>query len=604
MPDVETNELTYDEIISLLQYGDITVDEARRLVNPAEKERLETLLKYLQPAHPATTGVQQPPDKNVDDWGYRIGEVIQEGEIDGRPARLIYEGSGYGRLYVYQEAFGDIPAGYYPQPGASARPIEKRVPKAADTYNRLPKEEVPEGWTNIGGNFYRAAPEKGEATGAVYLAQVNETTGRWFWQKIKDAIKAPKAGYYETPQEALAANPAAGEEDLKHDDNGYYILPKKAEVPTKWPAGYKPGDIVKEPVSGVYGQYIDDGTGTGNIRFVATTQPTQPTAPTTPPVRGNGKAPDNQPLGDIRKRPDGSTYYYILDANNNAVVADVTPATDLTPLQRAQKQDADAKWVMDRAFANAQAAEALRSQRAQAAETRGWEMSQASLADVRQRERDAATMAWNQQQARATQEQEATRVAEDKRRYGASLQANPLSWVESNVYNQTTPAVQPWMIPLSEGRYSMADVGKSVYPAPELPESMFTMNEGQLSEISPGLQERMTPEQSNIIRAQRIAGMGGEGINPALKATATSAPLTSRELMDLSVWQQDLRGSQALPALSTPSAQAWARMGPTERAMYGSYEKARTGIPYEDLKNRLWATTTPGQGGGGVRRRY
>jgi len=48
-----------------------------------------------------------------------------------------------------------------------------------------------------------------------------------------------------------------------------------------------------------------------------------------------------------------------------------------------------------------------------------------------------------------------------------------------------------------------------------------------------------------------------------------------------------------MPALTRPSAQYQARMGPTGLEQYLGYKQARTSAPAEETLNRLWSTAPP-----------
>ena len=56
-----------------------------------------------------------------------------------------------------------------------------------------------------------------------------------------------------------------------------------------------------------------------------------------------------------------------------------------------------------------------------------------------------------------------------------------------------------------------------------------------------------------------------------------------------------------MPALTRPSRQYQARMGPTALQQYGAYTQARTGVTPEELQFRLWSMAPPGGGFGGLR---
>jgi len=58
---------------------------------------------------------------------------------------------------------------------------------------------------------------------------------------------------------------------------------------------------------------------------------------------------------------------------------------------------------------------------------------------------------------------------------------------------------------------------------------------------------------------------------------------------------------QELPELKTPSAQYLARLTPSQLQQYYAYIRARTGMTPEDIQAKLWGTTAPGGGYGGLR---
>jgi len=58
---------------------------------------------------------------------------------------------------------------------------------------------------------------------------------------------------------------------------------------------------------------------------------------------------------------------------------------------------------------------------------------------------------------------------------------------------------------------------------------------------------------------------------------------------------------QELPELKTPSAQYLARLTPSQLQQYYAYIRARTGMTPEDVQAKLWGTTAPGGGYGGLR---
>ena len=61
------------------------------------------------------------------------------------------------------------------------------------------------------------------------------------------------------------------------------------------------------------------------------------------------------------------------------------------------------------------------------------------------------------------------------------------------------------------------------------------------------------------------------------------------------------QGGTAMPELSTPGSQLWARMGPTAQQQYLGYQQAQQGIRPEEQMFRLGAQAAPGGGGAGLR---
>ena len=130
----------------------------------------------------------------------------------------------------------------------------------------------------------------------------------------------------------------------------------------------------------------------------------------------------------------------------------------------------------------------------------------------------------------------------------AQLAAQPVSWLEHAALSGQTPVVQPWMIPLMR-------------PGQNL----------QVGQPIPGFQPSLpggAVEQGGFI-----------------PGTATPSPL----------------GTQFanLPELRRPSAQLFARMGPTAQQQFLGFRQARTGIPPQETLFRQRQTGPPGSSGGG-----
>ena len=149
---------------------------------------------------------------------------------------------------------------------------------------------------------------------------------------------------------------------------------------------------------------------------------------------------------------------------------------------------------------------------------------------------------------RLEQEQFQLQLTADREERLAQLAAQPISWLQHAALSGQTPVVQPWMIPLMRP-------GQNLQVGQPLP--------GFQAELPGGAIER-----------------GG-----FLPGTATPSPL----------------GTQFanLPELRRPSAQLFARMGPTAQQQFLGFRQARTGIPPQETLFRQRQTGPPGSGGGG-----
>ena len=130
----------------------------------------------------------------------------------------------------------------------------------------------------------------------------------------------------------------------------------------------------------------------------------------------------------------------------------------------------------------------------------------------------------------------------------AQLAAQPISWLQHAALSGQTPVVQPWMIPLMR-------------PGQNL----------QVGQPIPGFQPALpggAVEQGGF-----------------LPGTATPAPVGST--------------FANLPELRRPSAQLFARMGPTAQQQFLGFRQARTGIPPQETLFRQRQTGPPGTPGGG-----
>ncbi len=149
---------------------------------------------------------------------------------------------------------------------------------------------------------------------------------------------------------------------------------------------------------------------------------------------------------------------------------------------------------------------------------------------------------------RLEQEQFQLELAGEREERLAQLAAQPISWLQHAALSGQQPVVQPWMIPLMR-------------PGQNL----------QVGQPIPGFQPSLPGgaiEQGGF-----------------LPGTATPAPV----------------GNQFanLPELRRPSAQLFARMGPTAQQQFLGFRQARTGIPPQETLFRQRQTGPPGSSGGG-----
>ena len=153
-----------------------------------------------------------------------------------------------------------------------------------------------------------------------------------------------------------------------------------------------------------------------------------------------------------------------------------------------------------------------------------------------QREQLAATQAFQQQQLTGQREERL-----------AQLATQPISWLQHAALSGQTPVVQQWMIPLMR-------------PGQNL----------QVGQPLPGFQP---------------GAPGGAQQGGFIPGTATPSPL----------------GTQFanLPELRRPSAQLFARMGPTAQQQFLGFRQARTGIPPQETLFRQRQSGPPGAGRGG-----
>ncbi len=147
----------------------------------------------------------------------------------------------------------------------------------------------------------------------------------------------------------------------------------------------------------------------------------------------------------------------------------------------------------------------------------------------------------------ATADQFQQQLAGQREERLAQLAAQPISWLQHAALSGQTPVVQPWMIPLMR-------------PGQNL----------QVGQPIPGFQP---------------GAPGGAQQGGFVPGTATPQPLGTQ--------------FSNLPELRRPSAQLFARMGPTEQQQYLGFRQAGTGIPPQETLFRQRQTGPPGSGGGG-----
>ena len=147
---------------------------------------------------------------------------------------------------------------------------------------------------------------------------------------------------------------------------------------------------------------------------------------------------------------------------------------------------------------------------------------------------------------RLEQEQFQQKLAGEREARLAQLAAQPISWLQHAALSGQTPVVQQWMIPLMR-------------PGQNL----------QVGQPIPGF-------QPGALGAQQ----GG-----FIPGTSTPQPLGTQ--------------FSNLPELRRPSAQLFARMGPTAQQQFLGFRQARTGIPPQETLFRQRQSGPPGSSGGG-----
>ena len=169
---------------------------------------------------------------------------------------------------------------------------------------------------------------------------------------------------------------------------------------------------------------------------------------------------------------------------------------------------------------------------------------------------DASTRSWipvrsprvdpgQEAQFRFQTEQQELQLESQREERLAQLAARPISWLQHAALSGKPPVVQPWMIPLMR-------------PGQNL----------QVGQTIPG-----------------DLGFGGDTQQQGfLPGTATPQPLGAR--------------FENLPSLRRPSAQLFARFGPTAQQELLGFRQARTGIPPEEALFRQRQGGPPGGGGG------
>ena len=189
--------------------------------------------------------------------------------------------------------------------------------------------------------------------------------------------------------------------------------------------------------------------------------------------------------------------------------------------------------------------QAQQEQQQQQFQTTQQRLSQEREADRLFREQQ---FGFQEETRRLEQEQFQLQLTADREERLAQLAAQPISWLQHAALSGQTPVVQPWMIPLMR-------------PGQNL----------QVGQPIPGFQPALpggAVEQGGF-----------------LPGTATPAPV----------------GAQFanLPELRRPSAQLFARMGPTAQQQFLGFRQARTGIPPQETLFRQRQTGPPGTPGGG-----
>uniref|UniRef100_A0A6M3ITT4 Uncharacterized protein n=1 Tax=viral metagenome TaxID=1070528 RepID=A0A6M3ITT4_9ZZZZ len=203
---------------------------------------------------------------------------------------------------------------------------------------------------------------------------------------------------------------------------------------------------------------------------------------------GTPIAPERGPLpydGEEFELPDGSTGYYYYDAAGSIKFQRISEKgtaweqqyqQDILAWQKEQQLAEQAQWEQEQAWQEQQWAdqEAYRQQQL------SWQEQQFQQEQAFEQQQ----FAWMQQQATAQQTQQ-------QQNYLANLQANPASWLEYAGAAGTTPAIQPWMIPLMGQEYAGTVAGA---PLPGWEGQSMNMSQlPELTDPSRQYQARMGP---------------------------------------------------------------------------------------------------------------
>ena len=166
--------------------------------------------------------------------------------------------------------------------------------------------------------------------------------------------------------------------------------------------------------------------------------------------------------------------------------------------------------------------------------------------EARLKEEFRLTREFQEESRRLEQERFQLQLTGEREERLAQLAAQPISWLQHAALSGQQPVVQPWMMPLMR-------------PGQNL----------QVGQPIPGFQ----------------AGAPGAQQGGFIPGTATPQPL----------------GTQFanLPELRRPSAQLFARMGPTAQQQWLGLRQARTGIPPQETLFRQTQGGPPGAGRGG-----